>query len=324
MRIVITGSVATDHLLTFAGKFVDSFVSDALDKISVSFLADSLDVRRGGVAGNIAFGLGVMGLRPVLVAAAGEDFADYRQWLERHGVDCGQVRIFRDAHTARFMCTTDETLAQIATFYPGAMSHGREISLAEVWQQVGETDLVLIGAHDPQGMLLHTRECLETGIPFVADPSQQLSFADKPMIRELISGAAFFFSNEYEDHLAISKSGWSHEEILERVGVRVITRGAGGASIYQQGRPEIHVPVVSGLPVADPTGVGDAFRAGFFAALSWGADFRLSAQVGSILASYVVETVGTQEYAFTREEFLARALSAYGRVCADFLGEHLP
>lgn len=218
MKIAVTGSIATDHLMTFDGRFADSLVVEQLDKISVSFLVNDLQIRRGGVAGNIAFGLGNLGLRPILIGCVGADFADYGSWLERHGVDTSEVRISQTQHTARFVCTTDNDMAQMASFYPGAMSEGREVELGPIAERHGGFDLVLIGAHDPEGMRRNTQECRRRGIPFVADPSQQLAFGDGAFIRDIIDGAQYLFTNEYESHLTEQKTGWSADEILDRVG----------------------------------------------------------------------------------------------------------
>lgn len=323
MRIAITGSIATDHLMTFSGRFADSLVVEQLDKVSLSFLAQDLQIRRGGVAANISFGMARLGQRPILVGAVGEDFEDYRSWLERHGVDCESVHVSETKHTARFVCTTDDDMAQIATFYAGAMSEAREIELAPVAARVGGLDLVLIGANDPEGMRRHTSECRTRGIPFVADPSQQLAFADGPFIRDLIDGAAYLFTNEYEAHLTEQKTGWSAEEILDRVGTRVVTQGSKGAVIQRAGEPEIHVPVAGEVRRADPTGVGDAFRAGYLCGLSWGLEPMVCAQIGSMLATYVIETVGTQEYRLTGPDFLRRLATAYGAATAAAVEPHL-
>ncbi|PWJ24815.1 adenosine kinase [Branchiibius hedensis] len=323
MRIAITGSIATDHLMTFSGRFADSLVVEQLDKVSLSFLAQDLQIRRGGVAANISFGMARLGQRPILVGAVGEDFEDYRSWLERHGVDCESVHVSETQHTARFVCTTDDDMAQIATFYAGAMSEARDIELAPVAARVGGLDLVLIGANDPEGMHRHTSECRTRGIPFVADPSQQLAFADGPFIRELIDGAAYLFTNEYEAHLTEQKTGWSAEEILDRVGTRVVTQGSKGAVIQRAGEPEIHVPVAGEVRRADPTGVGDAFRAGYLCGLSWGLEPTVCAQIGSMLATYVIETVGTQEYRLTGPDFLRRLEAAYGEATAAAVRPHL-
>ncbi len=322
MPLLIAGSIATDHLMTFEGKFEDSLVVEQLDKLSVSFLVNDLEIRRGGVAPNICFGLGQLGLAPVLVGAAGEDFTDYRSWLERHGVDCESVHISETKHTARFVCTTDTTMAQFASFYPGAMSEAREIELLPIVERVGAPDYVLIGADDPDGMLRHTEECRQRGYSFIADPSQQLAFGEGDLIRRLIEGAALLFSNEYESHMIEQKTGWSAEEILGLVGTQVITLGKNGVRIVAQGQEPVVVPALDNVNAVEPTGVGDAFRAGFLAATEWGLSHERAAQVGCTIAAYVVETVGTQEYTFTREEFVARLGASYGDDAAAEVAKH--
>ena len=242
--LLIAGSIATDHLMSFPGKFSDSLVVDQLDKLSVSFLVEELEVRRGGCAANICFGLGNLGLRPVLVGAVGEDFAEYRAWLERHNVDCTAVHTSQTRHTARFVCTSDSAHAQIASFYAGAMSEAREIELKPIVDRVGAPDYVLIGPDDPQGMLRHTDECRQRGYTFVADPSQQLAFGDGDLIRPLIDGAEILFSNEYEASLIIQKTGWSAEEVLDRVGTWVVTLGAEGVRIDRAGEESVTVAAV--------------------------------------------------------------------------------
>src|SRR5664280_554441 len=192
--------------MTFQGRFADSLISGQLDTISLSFLSTQLEVRRGGCAGNVAFGMAALGQRPILVGAVGEDFADYRSWLERHGIDCESIHYSRTAHTARFMCTTDDNMAQIATFYTGAMAEARLIELAPIAERVGRLDLVLISPNDPEAMLRHSDECRERGIEFAADPSQQMAWMDGDGIRRLIDGAAYLFTNEYELHLAVQKT----------------------------------------------------------------------------------------------------------------------
>ncbi len=323
MSLLIAGSIATDHLMTFQGKFADSLVVEQLDKLSVSFLVDDLEIRRGGVAPNMCFGLGRLGLSPVLVGAAGEDFADYRSWLERHGVDTASVRISDSRHTARFVCTTDATMAQFASFYPGAMSESRLIELAPIVARVGEPEYVLIGADDPDGMLRHTEECRQRGYPFIADPSQQLAFSEGALIRDLIDGAAILFSNEYESHMIEQKTGWTGDEVLSRVGIQVTTLGKDGVRILRAGEETIELPAAAEVAAVEPTGVGDAFRAGFLAAIAWHLGLERAAQVGCVLAAYVVETVGTQEYTFTAAEFLGRVELSYGREAAAEIEPHL-
>jgi adenosine kinase len=323
VRIAVAGSIATDHLMTFPGRFADQFVAEQLHTVSLSFLVDTLDVRRGGVAPNICFGMGLLGLRPILVGSAGEDFAEYRSWLDRHHVDTRAVRISETRHTARFVCTTDTDHNQIASFYTGAMSEARNIELQPIAELVGGLDLVLIGADDPDAMIRHTQECHSRGYAFAADPSQQLARLDAEDIRTLVDGATYLFTNEYEKALIESKTGWSEEEILDRVGVRVTTLGAKGARIDRKGEPPILVHCPQETVKADPTGVGDAFRAGFLAGLTWGLGLERCAQVGSMLATLVIETIGTQEYELRRGHFLDRFAVAYGDDAAAEVRQHL-
>ena len=323
MRIVITGSIATDHLMSFSGKFTDSLVVDKLDSISLSFLVDDLDVRRGGVGANVAFGLGSLGVPVALVGAVGRDFDDYRSWLERHGVDTDSVHVSEVHHTARFVCTTDVANNQIASFYPGAMSEARNIELLPVSDRLGGMDLVLVGPNDPQAMLRHTQECRARGTAFAADPSQQLAFLDGEAIRPLIEGASYLFTNEYEAALTEQKTGWSAADVLARVECRVTTLGAKGARVERRGQSAVHVDVPQERSKADPTGVGDAFRAGFISGLHWSLGDERCAQVGSMLATYVIETVGTQEYSFTHADFLSRFTDAYGAQAASEVAPHL-
>jgi adenosine kinase len=323
VQIAITGSIATDHLMTFDGLFADSLVVEQLDKISLSFLTSDLQVRRGGVAANIAFGMANLGQRPLLVGAVGEDFTDYRSWLERHGVDCSFVHISDSKHTARFICTSDSSMAQFASFYAGAMAEARLIELAPIVAKVGDPDYVLIAADDPEGMVRHTHECRQRGFPFIADPSQQLAFSEGDLIRDLIDGATYLFSNEYESHMIQSKTGWSADEILARVGTQVTTLGSDGVRIHARDAAPIEVKATPGVSAVEPTGVGDAFRAGFLAGLEWGFPHERAAQVGCTLAAYVVETVGTQEYSFTTDQFVERLRSAYGDAPAADVAAHL-
>ncbi|MBO8185998.1 carbohydrate kinase family protein [Streptomyces spirodelae] len=323
MRIAVCGSIANDHLMTFPGRFSDQLVADQLHTVSLSFLVDRLDIRRGGVGANIAFGMGQLGARPILVGAAGEDFDEYRVWLERHGVDTESVHISEVAHTARFVCTTDADNNQIGSFYTGAMSEARNIEIQHVADRVGRLDLVLIGADDPEGMLRHTEECRTRGIPFAADYSQQIARMDGEGIRELTDGAAYLFSNEYEKELIENKTGWSDEEVLQRVGTRVTTLGKKGARIDRAGEEPIFVGVAEEKQKADPTGVGDAFRAGFLSGLAWGVSLERAAQVGCMLATLVVETVGTQEYELKRVHFMERFTKAYGHDAATEVQAHL-
>jgi adenosine kinase len=327
VRVAVAGSIATDHLMSFPGRFAEQLVAEQLHTVSLSFLVDSLEIRRGGVAPNICFGMGKLGLRPILVGSAGEDFGEYRSWLERNNVDCDSVRISELLHTARFVCTTDADHNQIASFYTGAMAEARLIEIGPIVERVGDLDLVLIGADDPEAMVRHTQECRERGVPFAADPSQQLARMPGEDIKRLVDGAQYLFTNEYEAALIEQKTGWDAAEILLRVGTRVTTLGAQGVRITRLEEDgsvyTLEVPTPKEELKADPTGVGDAFRAGFIAGLSWGAGEERAAQVGCMLATLVIETVGTQEYDLLRGHFLERFAIAYGDDAAADVARHL-
>ena len=320
MRIAVTGSIATDHLMTFPGRFADQLIADKLHKVSLSFLVTDLEIRRGGVAANIAFGLGCLGLDPLLVGTVGSDFADYRLWLEEHGVDTSLVRESTKFHTARFVGTTDADLNQIASFYPGAMSEDVSLDISTL---SSVADLVLIGAGDPSAMTSLTKQCRESQMPFAADTSQQLAVLAGEQIRDLVTGAAYLFSNEYEASLTEHKTGWSATDVITRVGVRVTTLGANGTRVDRRGEAPVHIGPVKDVHPADPTGTGDAFRAGFLAGVAWGLSFERSAQLGNLLAVHALETTGPQDYTLKPAVLLARCAASYGQEAADELGKHI-
>ena len=286
MRIAVAGSIATDILMTFPGRFKDQFLEEQMHKVSLSFLVDELVVHRGGVAANICYGMAQLGQPSLLVGSVGADFAEYGAALTTAGVDVSHVRVCENVHTARFTCTTDLDANQIASFYTGAMAQARELDLGAIHAKSGGIDLVLIGADDPDGMLKHTDLAKAHGIAVAADPSQQLARMEGAEIRRLVDGATYLFSNEYEAGLMAQKTGWSHGEILERVGVRVTTHG------------------------------GDAFRAGYLTGRAAGLDHEAVAHLGCTLATTVLETVGTQEYTLDQSTFLDRLSATYGSPAA--------
>ncbi|ULR51514.1 carbohydrate kinase family protein [Streptomyces deccanensis] len=311
-RIVVSGSIATDHLMAFPGSFTDQLIADRLDRVSLSFLADSLHIRRGGVAANIAFGLASLGFAPVLVGAAGKDFAAYGDRLRTHSVDTASVWISENLHTARFVCTTDARQNQIATFYAGAMAEAREISLAAVVERHGVPGLVVVAANDPEAMLRHSDECRRASIPFAADPSQQLARLGREETRRLVEGARYLFTNEYEAALLMERTGWTREQVLRRTATWITTRGPAGVEIVTAEGPPLRVPAVPADETLDPTGVGDAFRAGYLAGISWRWPQARAARLGCALATVVLQTTGTQEYALTADALLDGVEQAYG------------
>jgi adenosine kinase len=316
VTIAVTGSIATDHLMRFPGRFSEQLLAEHLQKVSLSFLVDDLVVHRGGVAGNMAYAIGVLGGDATLVGAAGVDFTDYREWLESAGVNCANVLVSDTQHTARFVCTTDEDMAQIASFYPGAMSQARNIKLADVVADRGTPELVIVGANDPEAMFAHTDECRALGLAFAADPSQQLARLSGEEIRRLVDGATYLFSNDYEWDLMQSKTGWTDADVLVQVGLRITTLGAKGVDIVGADGTNIHVGVVPETAQVDPTGVGDAFRAGFLTGRGAGLDLERSAQLGSLVAVLVLETTGTQNWSWDSAVARTRLAEAYGAEAA--------
>jgi adenosine kinase len=319
MPVLLSGSIATDHLMHFPGRFADQLLADQLHQVSLSFLVDDLVVRRGGVAANIAYGMGQLGESPVLVGAVGQDFADYRSWLERNGVDCESVHVSLAHHTARFVCTTDEDMCQIASFYAGAMSEARNIELRPAIERTS-AELVVISADDPAAMVRHSVEARELGYRFAADPSQQIARMSGEDLRALVEGAELLFTNDYEKNLLESKTGWNEADLEAQVSVRVTTHGKNGVDIAGRDFQTVHVPIAKERAKVDPTGVGDGFRAGLLTGRTWGLSWQRSAEIGSLLATLVLETIGTQEYEVKPLEFADRLAESYGdEAAADVL-----
>jgi adenosine kinase len=321
--VAVTGSIATDHLMTFPGKFAEQFVEGQMENVSLSFLVDDLVQHRGGAGANMAYGLGLLGLEPVLVGAVGSDFTDYDAWLVRNGVDTASVHWSDMRHTARFVCTTDASNNQIASFYSGAMAEAAQIELAPVAARVGTLDLVVIGPNDPTAMVRHTEECRARGYRFAADPSQQLAWADGEMIRSLVVDADILFTNEYEAALLCQKTGWTPEQVLARVGTWVTTRASQGILVRRAGEEPLEVIAVPETKPVEPTGGGDALRAGFIAGRMWGLSLERATQLGSAVATEAVEVVGTQEYQLHRQPFLERFADAFGADAAAEVAVHL-
>lgn len=320
MTIAVTGSIATDHLMKFPGKFSEQLLPEHLQKVSLSFLVDDLVIHRGGVAGNMAFAIGVLGGDAALIGAVGKDFDDYRGWLTDHGVNTDNVLVSESAYTARFVCTTDEAMAQIASFYPGAMSEARNIDLAEVVKRSGTPELVIVGANDPDAMFRHTEECRALGLAFAADPSQQLARLDGEQIRSLIEGATYLFTNDYEWDLLLQKSGLSEAQVMSQITLRVTTLGEKGVDIVGSDGTFVHVGIVPETHQADPTGIGDAFRAGFLTGRAAGLSLERSAQLASMVATLVLEATGPQEWTWDRDAAVKRLTDAYGAEAGAEIG----
>ena len=307
MSIVCTGSVAYDYLMSFPGYFKEHILPDRLESISLSFLVDTMVRQRGGTAPNIAYTLALLGEHPLVMATVGEDFGDYRAWLESKGVDTSAVRVVPGMFTASFFANTDKANNQICSFYAGAMAKASTLSLAEFSQKPG---LVIISPNDPAAMDQLVAECKKLDIPYLYDPSQQIVRVTPDEIRRGVEGAASLFVNEYEFELLQKHTGFTPEQVVAQVGFLVVTLGPQGAAIYADGR-RIEVPAVPAREILDPTGVGDAFRGGFMRGRGLGFDWETCGKMGSLAAVYCLEARGPQEHSYTRTEFVARYREHY-------------
>ncbi len=307
MNIVITGSIAFDYLMSFPGSFSEHLLPDHLAHVSVSFLVDSMDKRRGGCAPNIAYTLALLGERPRLMATAGQDFEEYRHWLEAANIDTSLVKIVDGKFTASFFCSTDKDGNQIASFYTGAMAHAAELS----FRSVEGCELAIVSPNDPAAMVQYAEECRTLSIPYIFDPSQQVARLSAEELSEGVAGAHIVICNDYEFEVIRQKTGMDEADLLRHTEALVVTRGEKGASIITAGGSTA-VPAVTPRRIVDPTGVGDAFRGGFMKGLAMGAPFDVCGRLGSVAATYVLEHLGGQSHAYTLEEFAERYRENFG------------
>ena len=307
MKLIVTGSIAYDYLMSFPGKFTEHFLAEHMQRVSLSFLVDSMDKRRGGCAPNIAYTLALLGERPYLMGTAGQDFGEYRQWLEAAGVDTSLVHQVPDKFTASFFCSTDTENNQIASFYTGAMSHASELS----FRTIQEPGLVVISPNDPAAMVQYAEECRTLRIPFIFDPGQQCARMSGPELKDGILGARVVICNDYELELIRQKAEMGEGDVLKVADALIVTRGENGSSVYEKGN-KVDVGAVRPNRIVDPTGVGDAFRGGLMKGMAVGAPLQVCAQLGSVAATYALEHLGGQSHAYTFEEFKARYEKHFG------------
>ncbi len=307
MRIVVTGSIAYDYLMSFPGAFTEHFLPEHMHRVSLSFLVDSMDKRRGGCAPNIAYTLALLGDRPLLMATAGEDFGEYRQWLEAAGVDTSHVTQVAGKFTASFFCSTDQHNNQIASFYTGAMADAGQLS----FRGIENPGLAIISPNDPGAMVQYADECRTLGIRYVFDPGQQCARMSGDELKEGAIGAAIVICNDYEFELLRQKTGLEERDILVRSEALIVTRGEHGSTIVTA-RDRIDVPAVEPRRIVDPTGVGDAYRGGLLRGLALGLGVQASAQMGSVAATYALEHLGGQSHAYTWQEFRQRYEEHFG------------
>jgi adenosine kinase len=304
MKLVVTGSIAFDYLMSFPGKFTEHLLPEHMHRISLSFLVDTMDKRRGGCAPNIAYTLALLGERPVLMATAGQDFGDYRLWLDAAGIDTSHVKVVPDKFTASFFCSTDQDNNQIASFYTGAMANAGELSFRTV-PGLQQGALVIVSPNDPGAMVQYAQECSTMGVRYIWDPGQQCARMDGSQLADGVRGAFMVIVNDYEFELLRQKTGMTADEIRVAVEVLVITKGENGCTVMT-GSTSVDVPAVSPDRIEDPTGVGDAFRGGFMKGLADGASYEVCARMGSVAATYALEHLGGTSHAYTPAEFTAR------------------
>jgi adenosine kinase len=307
MRLVVTGSIAYDYLMSFPGKFTEHFLPEHFSRVSLSFLVDSMDKRRGGCAPNIAYTLALLGETPALMGTAGQDFDEYRRWLVAAGVDTSLVREVPGKFTASFFCSTDSANNQIASFYTGAMEHASELS----FRTAGTVDLAIISPNDPAAMTQYAEECRALGIRYIFDPGQQCARLSGDELSDGITGAEVVICNDYEFELIRQKTGFAEADVLERAHLLVVTRGEHGSSVFRAGS-RVDVPAVPPHRLADPTGVGDAFRGGFMKGLAHQASDTVCARLGTVAATFALEHLGGQSHAYTWDEFAARYDEHFG------------
>jgi adenosine kinase len=307
MDILVTGSIAYDYLMRFPGHFADHFIGDQLHQVSLSFLVDEMTKHWGGVAANIAYNMALLGIRPKLVGTVGRDFPDYRDWLEGAGVDTSTVRQIDEVFTSSFFVNTDLDNNQIASFYGGAMSYAKNYAVADVYE--GIPDLVIISPNDPIAMQNLAKECRERKIRFIYDPSQQVPRLSGEELHRDMQGAYAMVVNAYETEVICKKTGQTLEDLRRAIDILVITHGGRGSHIYVNGEV-IEVPVFP-TTVKDPTGGGDAFRAGLIRGMVAGWPLKLAGEVGALCATYALEFVGTQNHRYTTNEFITRFRSQF-------------
>ena len=307
MKIVVTGSIAFDYLMSFPGKFTEHFLAEHMQRVSLSFLVDTMDKRRGGCAPNIAYTLALLGERPYLMGTAGQDFGDYRTWLEAANIDTSLVKQVADKFTASFFCSTDTENNQIASFYTGAMAHAAELS----FRTIKDARLVIISPNDPAAMVQYAEECRTLGIPYIFDPGQQCARMAGDELRDGVIGARVVICNDYEFELLRQKTGMGEADVLREAEALIVTRGENGCSIYTVS-DRVDVRAVRPHRIVDPTGVGDAFRGGLMKGIASGADYRTSAQIGSVAATYALEHLGGSSHAYTYDEFRRRYEEHFG------------
>lgn len=300
--ITVTGSLAFDHIMDFPGNFSDHIMPDKIHQINLSFLVNTLKKQKGGTAGNIAYNLALLKQPVSILGAAGKDFSEYANFLEENGVDISQIQIVEDSTSTAFIMT-DLKDNQITAFYPGAMSENSSLTL-------NQTDLVVISPNDPQAMINFAKQCQDLEIPYMLDPGMQLPRLKAEDLQEMLKGATILIGNDYEIELLSKKIQETRDNLLERVEILITTLGEKG-SVIQNKDQTSQIASAKPTEVIDPTGAGDAYRAGFLAGYLKKLDLKTCGQMGSVASCYAIEKYGTTSHNFTVSEFEKRYQENY-------------
>jgi adenosine kinase len=308
VSVVCTGSIAFDYILSFKGRFRDHILPDKVHILNLSFLVDSLRKRRGGVAGNYAYNLALLGYPSAVLATAGSDAVEYRAWLEKLGIDCRGMRLMDEEISATGFTTTDLDDNQITGYYGGAMNLAGSLGLDDT---VPDPEAVIIGPNAPDAMARMVRECRQRGVPWVFDPAHQLPHLSSDDLVDGASGAWVLIGNDYELELIQQRTGRTMDGLKKLSRLVVTTLGRQGSRIDTQDQSHV-IPSAAARVESDPTGAGDAYRAGLVAGLLRGLDTATAGTVASLAATYAVEQVGTIEHSYSRDEFSKRYREAFG------------
>lgn len=309
MSVVLTGSIAYDYIMSFPGYFKDHIIPEKIHELSVSFLVDSMKKQRGGIAPNIAYTLALLGERPKIMATVGEDFEDYRRWLELHFIDTSAIIAIPDEFTASFFVSTDKAQNQIASFYTGAMAHAHRVSFHD--HVNGNIELAVISPNDPRAMTQYVTECKEMGIPYIYDASQQIIRLSGDDLRQGCTGSKMIVLNDYELEMLKNKTGWTQDEIAAQTETLIVTHSENGSKIYQNGRV-VEIPIAPPHQIVEPTGTGDAYRAGIIKGVLHNFSWEFTGRLGALAATYALEEYGTQSHRYTLAEFIERFKQEFG------------
>jgi adenosine kinase len=312
MNIIVTGSFGFDYIMDFSGRFADRIMPDKLHCLSLSFLVDKLSKQYGGTAGNVAYTLKLLGMNPLILAPAGNDFVPYREFLEKHDMNIKYVSIHKNVSTSAYFVMTDKDDNQIGSFFTGAMMYAKKLHIKDVKEKC---EFVILAPTEPEAMKQYVKECTLLKRKYLYDPAFQIGNFTPEELRDGITHAQIAIGNDYEIALIKQKLEVTHEELISMVPILITTLGPKG-SIIETRHDAMHIKRADADNTSDPTGAGDAYRAGLLSGYLRGYDLQTCGQMGSVAAAYTVEKYGTQTHEFTKKEFIARYKKNFGKTIA--------